>query len=407
VAITRDALGRIATRKETIAGISTNDAYTYDSRGRLTKVTRGAAVIGSYDYDANDNRMSATDSKGTRSATHDTQDRLLTDGTASFTYTPEGALLTKTSGSETTTCDYDLLGALRGVTLPNGTRIDYLVDGTHRRIGKKVNGSLTKAFLYQNTLPTVSATAPPFPSGTQVVAEFDATGALVSRFLYGSKPHVPDAVLRSGKTYRLFSDERGSVRLVIDAASGAVAQRIDYDAWGNVMSDTSPGFQPFGFGGGLYDPDTGLVRFGARDYDAGKGRWLEKDPDWFVDSSNRYLYTLNDPVNQIDPNGRFVLVGCLAGGAAGAFGGGIASIGAQALANGARGAAGSPPSWSWGKVAAGAGFGAISGCVTGSGIGFLGPAAAAAAAFENPLSWVGGAVGGLSSVFDSDTKECP
>ena len=34
---------------------------------------------------------------------------------------------------------------------------------------------------------------------------------------------------------------------------------------GNITSDTNPGFQPFGFAGGLYDTDTGLTRFGARD----------------------------------------------------------------------------------------------------------------------------------------------
>jgi hypothetical protein len=33
-----------------------------------------------------------------------------------------------------------------------------------------------------------------------------------------------------------------------------LAQRLDYDAWGNVTTDTNPGFQPFGFAGGLYDP---------------------------------------------------------------------------------------------------------------------------------------------------------
>jgi len=49
----------------------------------------------------------------------------------------------------------------------------------------------------------------------------------------------------------------------------SVAQRIDYDAWGIVTLDTSPGFQPFGFAGGLQDGATGLVRFGARDYDPG------------------------------------------------------------------------------------------------------------------------------------------
>ena len=37
------------------------------------------------------------------------------------------------------------------------------------------------------------------------------------------------------------------------------------------LRDTNPGFQPFGFAGGMYDAATGLVRFGARDYDAETG----------------------------------------------------------------------------------------------------------------------------------------
>jgi RHS repeat-associated protein len=94
------------------------------------------------------------------------------------------------------------------------------------------------------------------------------------------------------------------VRLVVNADTGAVAQRIDYDAFGVVTLDTNPGFQPFGFAGGLTDPDTGLVRFGARDYDPRVGRWTSKDPiDFDGGSFNLYAYTIGDPVNLIDPDG--------------------------------------------------------------------------------------------------------
>ena len=65
---------------------------------------------------------------------------------------------------------------------------------------------------------------------------------------------------------------------MIDAATGAVVQRLDYDAFGAVTEDTNPGFQPFGFDGGIYDPVTGLTRFGVRDYDPDQGRFIEKDP---------------------------------------------------------------------------------------------------------------------------------
>ena len=77
-----------------------------------------------------------------------------------------------------------------------------------------------------------------------------------------------------------------------------------YDPYGKVIKDTNPGFQPFGFAGGLYDHQTGLVRFGARDYDAETGRWTTKDPIGFDGgSANLYTYALNNPVNFIDTEG--------------------------------------------------------------------------------------------------------
>jgi RHS repeat-associated protein len=81
-----------------------------------------------------------------------------------------------------------------------------------------------------------------------------------------------------------------------------------------VLHDTNPGFQPFGFAGGLYEPATQLVRFGARDYDAETGRWTSKDPIGFGGGdTNLYGYVLQDPVNFIDPDGksylRIVLIG--------------------------------------------------------------------------------------------------
>ena len=83
-----------------------------------------------------------------------------------------------------------------------------------------------------------------------------------------------------------------------------ITQRIDYDEFGNITQDASPGFQPFGFAGGIYDQHTELVRFGARDYDAQTGRWTAKDPIGFGGGdTNLYGYVLGDPVNWVDPLG--------------------------------------------------------------------------------------------------------
>lgn len=70
-----------------------------------------------------------------------------------------------------------------------------------------------------------------------------------------------------------------------------------------MLVDTNEGFQPFGYAGGLYDADTGLVRFGARDYDAETGRWTSKDPVGFVGGTNTYGYCRSNPVNLVDPTG--------------------------------------------------------------------------------------------------------
>lgn len=51
-------------------------------------------------------------------------------------------------------------------------------------------------------------------------------------------------MLKDGKTYRIITDHLGSVRVVIDTATGEVKQQLSYDVWGNVTEDTNPNFQP-------------------------------------------------------------------------------------------------------------------------------------------------------------------
>jgi RHS repeat-associated protein len=118
------------------------------------------------------------------------------------------------------------------------------------------------------------------------------------------KINVPEYMIKGGVNYKLITDQVGSVRFVVNADTGAIAQSIEYSSFGEVLSDSNPGFQPFGFAGGIYDHQTKLVRFGARDYDPSIGRWVSKDPIQFEGgTTNLYEYVFNDPVNLIDPEG--------------------------------------------------------------------------------------------------------
>jgi RHS repeat-associated protein len=87
-----------------------------------------------------------------------------------------------------------------------------------------------------------------------------------------------------------------------------VVKRITYDSFGNILEDTNPGFAvPFGFAGGLHDRDTGLVRFGYRDYDPEVGRWTAKDPIGFRSGdADLYGYVLYNPLNRVDSLGLFI-----------------------------------------------------------------------------------------------------
>ena len=173
-------------------------------------------------------------------------------------------------------------------------QLGYVIDGENRRIGKTVNGSLVQGFLYESQL--------------EPVAELDGVGNVVSRFVYCGcgAGNIPQQMIKNGVTYRIIADHLGSPRLVVDSTTGVVAQRMEYDEFGNVTLDTNPGFQPFGFAGGIYDRDTGLTRHGARDYDPETGRWTAKDPIRFAaKDTNLFGYVANDPINSFDPSGRF------------------------------------------------------------------------------------------------------
>ena len=268
--VKRDLLGRVIEREERVlAGDTVTSRYNYDVRGRLVSVTTNGVVSESYAYDANGNRLGGE---------YDAQDRQLSVGGATYAYDLNGSITNRNGVALT----WNLFGRLKSVG-----DVVYGRDARQRAIYKDRNGEPAKDWLW---------------SGSRLIIEHDCTDEAVSVFVYAGAA-APAYMIRNETTYRIITDNQGSVRLVVDATTGAVAQRLDYDSFGRVIRDTSPGFQPFGLQGGLYDPDTGLVEFGCRWYDAETGRWISKDPILLEGGWNVYAFCDNDPVNRTDPTG--------------------------------------------------------------------------------------------------------
>ena len=224
-----------------------------------------------------------------RSFTYSDEDHLLTAGTTSYKYDVDGFLTTKSAGTDVTTYDYSSRGELISVTLPDTRVVEYVHDPLGRRVAKIVDGVTVEKYLWRGL--------------TRLLAVYDGSNNLIMRFEY-AVGRMPVAMTRCGATYYLTYDQVGSLRVVADSA-GNVVKRIDYDSFGNIIDDTNPSFDmPFGFAGGLHDRDTGLVRFGYRDYDPDIGRCTAKDPIGFAGGdTDLFGYCLSDPVNWIDPWG--------------------------------------------------------------------------------------------------------
>jgi len=352
----RDAMGRIVKKTESMVQgdeslvgarplTSKTFDYGYNAEGRpwLESVAVNGALINSYRYDTNGNRIAAEltpsllgyDAANDISLTeedteYDAADKLLRYGAKSYTWNNFGQLasVTDSATEETTAYEYDLYGNLLSVPLPDGRTIEYDVDGAGRRVGRRVLDSAGnelefRGWIYRDLL--------------RPIAEVDAMWNVVARYVYAdgdgarqngvgqlatrlganqdtslpfSGSNVPEFIemlSSSGavtQRLRLITNQVGTVEAVVDVASGAIVQRLEYDEFGRVLSDSNPGLQPFGFAGGLTDKETRLVRFGARDYSPEVGRWTSKDPiRWASGQQNFYLYARADPINLRDSTG--------------------------------------------------------------------------------------------------------
>jgi RHS repeat-associated protein len=186
----------------------------------------------------------------------------------------------------------------------NGTLLmhaDYAYDVFGNRLAKSVRTGPFGA-------PVVTRFA--YDDRSALWADLNVNNNLLTRYVGGDQTDQLFTRISSGGAVAWYlPDHLGSVRDLTDN-TGTVQDHIDYDAFGNVIFESTPSFSDrYKYSGREFDSETGLQYNRARYYDPKTGRWMAKDPIGFrAGDANLYRYVGNDVTNATDPSGQYLVV---------------------------------------------------------------------------------------------------
>lgn len=276
---------------------SGNTSYSYDKLDQLTGADYTTQNDENYSYDDSGNRTNSGYQTGSNN-------QLNSDGFYNYEYDGEGNLRKRADivTGEVTEYSWDYRNRLTQVVGKNGggsviKSAKYTYDGLNRRIVKEVDADGAGSGVSQFDRLVYD--------GQHIALSFDGGGNQTHRYLHGVQT---DQILADegvgGSVLWPLTDNLGTVRDLVDS-SGAIQNRIGYDSFGKVRSQTNPsvGFR-FGFTGRELDSETGNYYYNSRYYDPQVGRFISEDTIGFVGGdANLYRYVGNSATNYTDPSG--------------------------------------------------------------------------------------------------------
>ncbi|MGW7318257.1 RHS repeat domain-containing protein [Streptomyces sp. NPDC054865] len=280
--------------KDNLTGKTTS--YSYDSGNRLTQVaTSGGGKTYTYTYDARGNRKTSSDGATTQTLAYDAANQITTPG---YSYDGQGNLTTTPNLSTVT---FDAAGRMATAKTGNGTG-SYTYAGTdadelvHQTTDKGENVDYVHGRTDQYGVPVIEQVK--LATGTAYIEHDPTTGQPLA--------------LRTTNGYEAYYivDGLGSPVQFINQSTvqSGVYEYDPYGAAQTVKAGTAATENPYRFVGGTYDRTTGYLKYGQRWYDPTTGRFTTQDPLTFLADpaqGNRYAYAADNPVNNIDPTGRW------------------------------------------------------------------------------------------------------
>jgi RHS repeat-associated protein len=271
-AYTYDNVGRLVTSNQTSNGSSAQRRFAYDRWGNRTGMwdaTSGgnqlqSAVLQQSGGAPTNQLQSVTTSGVTKNYSYDATGNVTNDGVHSHTYDGENRL----------------------VSVDGGVTAQYAYDQNNRRY-KKTVGSTVTYYVWE---------------GSQVVSEHDGTGTPLAEYIYSRNQMIAKSV--DGAIHYLLSD-RLSARLVLDT-SGNVVGRMAHLPFGEDFGESGTQ-EKHHFTNYERDSETSSDYAVNRQDAPGVGRFMRVDPLCGLTANpqglNRFSYSVNDPVNTVDPLG--------------------------------------------------------------------------------------------------------
>jgi len=276
-------------------GNSLSLTRTFDNQYRVSSITAGSVLSLSYGYDASGNVTSVTDTIGSAPG-------LYIDSTT-YGYESGKNWLTTITGTPTATLTHDA----GGNTVSEGNRT-FVYDLSNRLVSVLDNETEIVSYIYDARNLRVRKTTPAetrifhYDVNGHLIAETDTAGNTLAEYVYLND--TPLATTRPTDTvYYYHADHLGTPRAMTNSA-GTVAWRAAYHAFGYGEVDPSSTItNNLRLPGQYFDAETNLHYNWNRYYDPRTGRYLTPDPIGLEGGIDPFVYTENNPVNWVDPEG--------------------------------------------------------------------------------------------------------
>ena len=222
---------------------------------------------------------------------------------------------TYNSQNQRTDLSYDLDG---NMTALNG----YNFTWTNRRLTSVVNEDTNISYTYNHngirTSKTVNGVTTNYTvdENNNIIEQTDGTNTI--KFVYDSS-NSPIYFTYNNATYYYEKNLQGDIVAILDANGNTVVE-YTYDIWGELenitgtLADTIGAINPLRYRGYYYDTETELYYLQSRYYSPDLMRFISQDDPVLSNDqgeplgSNLYVYCLNNPVMNSDPNGHFTIV---------------------------------------------------------------------------------------------------